>query len=151
MLSGLCSLVCPLVSLTKCPMLINPLFACCFASHWNSFFLRQKDLSFNKCWGQVSSFNQKTVGSSPNLKCFQLPTHGVKPQSECWLGLSPTQEKVWFWWGCQFPVLGAREQHGYGVQKGGRKETGRPRACGGPFRTFTLCQKKWETIEKFST
>ena len=65
----------------KHPMLINSLFACCFASRWIFSVTRQKNLSFSKSWHQVSSFNQKTVGLSPLL----VRDRGFKFQSEVWV------------------------------------------------------------------
>ena len=64
----------------KRPMLINSLFACCFPSRCILSVMRQKNLSFSKSWHQVSSFNQKTVGS------FESPPHqGLWVQVPIWV------------------------------------------------------------------
>lgn len=45
-------------------MLINSLFANCFASGWILSETRLKNLSFHKSWHQISDFNEKTMGSN---------------------------------------------------------------------------------------
>lgn len=51
----------------KHPMLINPLFAYHFASHWIISVLRPKNMTFSKSWHHVSCFNEKTMCLSPLL------------------------------------------------------------------------------------
>ena len=78
---------------------INKLFVCYFTYCWILSVLRQKDRSFSMSWYQLSGFNLKTLCASPLLSqglWVQVPAHRFEFQSEFWMGLSPTQEGVWF-------------------------------------------------------
>ena len=78
----------------KHPMLIYSFFVHCLVSLWILSVVRQKNPSFRRSWHQVSSFNEKVVGSS------LLLSSSLWDQAPIWvwlgLSLSPwVQAPIW--------------------------------------------------------
>ena len=78
----------------KHPMLIYSFFVHCLVSLWILSVMRQKNPSFSRSWHQVSSFNEKVVGSSLFLSSSLWDQAPVW----VWLGLSLSpwvQAPIW--------------------------------------------------------
>lgn len=96
MFLGLHPIVNPLVPVT---MLIKSLFTCYFVSRWILFASGQTDLSFSKCWDQVSGFNEKTVNLSPLLSqglWVHVPVWGAAGLEECGFIDRSLNSQCWF-------------------------------------------------------
>ena len=84
----------------KHPMLIYSFFVHCLVSLWILSVMRQKNPSFSRSWHQVSSFNEKVVGSSLLLSSSlwdQAPIWGVAGFESQPMGSSSNMSFGWVW------------------------------------------------------